>query len=262
MVHPIERLRNLARAGPLEHGVLVRESALALGALGGNPAELLLSCRRLLHHHPASGPLRWLCARTLCSDSPRREAWRCVEELDDDLTAGWLRAELPEAASVVVLGWPEVATEALARRGDLRLLVIDALGEGAPLVRRLRGVGVEAVEVDEGGTGPAVVAADLVVLEAAAVGPDGFVAVPGTGAAAAAAGNAGLPVWLVAGAGRVLPPGLWSSLVTDLAGEQPRAAEEVVPLDLVDMVVRPWGVLDRTELASSPPDCPDAPELL
>ena len=265
-MHPVERLRALARAGPLEHAVLVREGALALGALSADHAGLLLSCRRLLHHHPASGPLRWLCARVLSSDDPRREAWRCMEEIATDPTAGRLEVELPEAATVVVLGWPEVVGEALVRRGDLRPLVVDALGEGSQLVERLWDNGVEAAEVDEGGLGPAVAAADLVVLEAAALGPEGFVAVPGARAAAAVARCAGLPVWLVAGAGRVLPRGLWSSLVVALsavAAEEPWAAQdEIVPLDLVDAVVRPSGLVRTAELVSGPADCPDIPELL
>lgn len=262
-MHPVERLRSLARAGPLEHAVLVREGAIALGTLGGDPAGLVLSCRRLLQHHPASAPLRWLCARMLCSDDPRSEAWRCLQEIDDDPTAGRLAAALPEAASVVVLGWPEVVTEALARRADLRLLVVNALGEGAQLARQLRTVGVGAAEVDEGGTGAAVATADLVVLEAAALGPDGFVAVPGARAAAAVARCAGVPVWLVAGVGRVLGPGQWRALAAGLAREEPWAAdEEVVPLDLVDVVVRPSGLVERPDLAALPPDCPEAPELL
>ncbi len=262
-MHPVEALRHLARAGPLEHGVLVRESAIALGALAADHAALVLSCRRLLQHQPASGPLRWLCARVLCSDGPRREAWRCVEEIDGDATAGRLAAELPDEAVVVVLGWPELTAEALVQRGDARPLVVDALGEGTQLARRLRSRGTEAVEVDEARTGPAAASADLVVLEAAAAGPDGFVAVPGSRAAAAVARHAGRAVWLVAGVGRVLPPGLWSSLAARLATGEPWAApDEVVPLDLVDVVVRPSGLLTRDELSLAPADCPDAPELL
>jgi hypothetical protein len=262
-VHPVERLRHLARAGPLDHAVLVRESAVALGALDADAPGLVLSCRRLLQHHPASGPLRWVCARVLCSEDPGGEAWRCMEEMDDDPTARLLAAELPEAATVVLLGWPEVITEALSRRPDLRPLVIDALGEGAQLVRRLCAIGVEAEAIDEGGTGAAVVSADLVVLEAAAVGPDGFVAPPGSRAAAAVARHAGLPVWVVAAVGRVLPPGLWASLSAGLATEDPWcSSQEVVPLDLADVVVRPSGLRSRTEVGIGPPDCPDAPELL
>lgn len=262
-MHPVERLRTVARAGRLEHAVLVRESAMALGALAGDPAGLVLSCRRLLQHHGASGPLRWLCARVVCADDPRTEAWRCVREIDDDPTPGLLRAELPAAATVVVLAWPEVTGEALARRADLRLLVVDALGEGSQLVRSLWSADVEAVPVDEGGLGSAVGAADLVVLEAAAVGPDGFVAVPGARAAAAVARRGEIPVWLVAGTGRLLPGGLWSSLVAGLDHEEPWAAEdELAPLDLVDVVVRPSGLVAASDLPSIPPDCPDAPELM
>lgn len=260
-MHPVERLRQLARAGAVENRVLVEESAAGLASLASDPGALVLSCRRLLQHHPASGPLAWMCARVLCGEDPRVEAWRCVREIDRDATASHLAGELPEASTVAVLGWPEVAVAALACRGDVTSLVVDAAGEGAALAYRLQGIDIDAVDVPEAATAAAVRAADLVLVEADALGPDAFVAVSGSYAAAAVAHHAGVPVWLVAGVGRSLPPGMWSAMAQRLDREEPwTATQEIVPLDLVDVIVRPGGRGPEPP-GSRPPDCPDAPEL-
>lgn len=184
-----------------------------------------------------------------------------MSEIGQDPTDRHLADELPEASTVVVLGWPEVAVAALARRGDVTPLVVDAGGEGAGLVYRLQGIGIEAVEVAEAGMAAAVMAADLVVLEAGALGTDGFLAVRGSYAAAAVARHAEIPVWLVAGVGRAIPAGLWSAMARRLEREEPwTATDEIVPLDLVDVVIRPSGRVPGPAV-SGPPDCPDAPEL-
>lgn len=260
----MERLRYLARAGAVGHRVLVHESVPALSGLGRDSAALVLSCRRLLQHHPASGPLTWLCARVLSADDARGEAWRCATEIDGDVTAECLAGELPEPATVVLLGWPEVTAAALARRADVASLVVDAGGdgEGSELAARLQGIGADAVEVAEGSMAAAVRVADLVVLEAAALGPEDFLAVSGAYAAATVARHAGVPVWLTAGVGRMLPPGLWTAMTQRLERAHSwTAAEEIVPLDLVELVVRPTGATSGAALITEPADCPDAPEL-
>ena len=110
--------------------------------------------------------------------------------------------------------------------------------------------------------GAAVADADLVVLEALAVGPDGLVAASGSRAAAAVARHEGIPVWAVAGEGRFLPGRLWEALLgrLDGRGDPWDADEEVVPLDLVDAVVGVWGVLEPAA-ALARTDCPIAAEL-
>lgn len=257
----MERLRYVAGAGRLEHELLVQESAGSLAALAGDPAALLLSCKRLLQRHPSSGPLWWLCARMLCSDDPRREGRRCARELSSDETPRHLEAELPEAGVVTVLGWPELGASVLARRGDLRVLVVDAGGEGDELASRLRLLGADAVSVSDRGVSAAVLASDAVVLEAGALGAGGFVAVAGSRAAAAVARHAGLPVWVVAGVGRVVPAGAWAALAGRLAGAEPWSAdEELVPLELADVLVRPAGRLALP--GHVVPDFPEVPELL
>ena len=259
----MERLRDVARHGSVEHGVLAQEAAAALASLGDDTAGLVLACKRLVDRHPEAGPLWSMCARVLQAGDPRQEAWRCLSELDDDLTASYVVQLLPDEAVVTVLGWPEVAARALPPRGDVEVLVVDALGEGSQLVRRLGRLDVEATEVTEAGTAAAVVRSDVVVLEAHAAGPDGFLAVAGSRAAAAVARHAGVPVWLVVAAGRALPGPLWDALVRRVVGGACAldADAEVLPLDLVDVVVGPAGGTSPTELALRD-DCPVAPELL
>lgn len=260
-MHPIERLRYVARASGADHSLLVRETAGALASLGFDPPGLVTACRRIVDRHPMSGPLWWLCARVLTAGDPVAEAWRAADEIANDPTGDELGYALPADATVCVLGWPEVVGEALVRRGDLTVLVIDTLDEGSGLVRRLQRVNVDAEEVPVAGLGAAAAASDLVVLEAAAVGPTGFVAVAGSRAAAAVARHAGVPVWLAAGTGRLLPARMWDALLGRLDGDAPwDADDDIVPLELVDQVARPKGVVGRVE-AMRGIDCPVAPEL-
>lgn len=262
-MHPIERLRYVARAGPVDHAVLVRETAGALAAMGDeDPVALVTACRRLLDRHPTSGPLWWLGARVLTAADPLRAAWQAADDLERDPTPRALAAALPDEALVTVVGWPEVTASALPRRGDVEVLVVDAGGYGAGFSRRLASSDVVADDVPDRGVGPAAAAADLVLLEASAQGPDAFVASVGARAAAAVARHAGVPVWLVVGRGRSLPAPMWRSLVARVDDEEPwEADEELVPLDLVDRVVGPDGIDDRAVLARRV-DCAVAPELL
>jgi len=224
---------------------------------------MVTACRRLVDRHPAVGPLWWLAARVL-TVGETAEAWRAVDEVAGDPTAAALAACLPADATVVVLGWPEQAVEAVRRRGDLEVLLVDGGGESSGLSSRLRRVGVEVADVPDAGLGAAVAGADLVLLEAWALGPGGVVAVAGSHAAAAVARHAGIPVWAVAGVGRVLPAPLWDALAGRLrrSGEDPwERVEEVVPLGLVDQVAGPTGCQPAQEGARRA-DCPVAPELL
>jgi hypothetical protein len=73
--------------------------------------------------------------------------------------------------------------------------------------------------------------------------------------------HAGVPVWLTAGVGRLLPARMWEALVAHLPTDDPWDAEdEVVPLDLVTHVVGPTGPLPVDE-ALRRTDCPVAAEL-
>ncbi len=262
-MHPIERLRYVARASGIDQAVLVRETAQALAAFHDDPAGLVAACRRIVDRHPTSGPLWWLCARVLTSPEGRREAWQAVDDIDCDPTGRELAFALPEDGTVCVIGWPELVGEALPGRGDVEVLAVDVLGEGSGLVRRLQQAGVDAVDVAPAGLAAAVVHSEVVLLEAVACGPSGFVGVSGSYAAAAVAQAAEVPVWLTVGAGRLLPPRMWEALVNRRAirpTDPWDLDEEVVPLSLVDKVCGPAG-LEAPAEAVRRTDCPVAPEL-
>ena len=75
-MHPIERLRLVARAGAEgRSALLAREAATALAMFSDDPAGLVTACRRLVDRHPTSGPMWWLAARVLVSSDPGGEAW-------------------------------------------------------------------------------------------------------------------------------------------------------------------------------------------
>lgn len=261
-MHPIERLRYVARAGGVDQGELVREAAAALSGLSDDPGGLIMSCRRLLARHPTAGALWFLCARLLTAADVRAEAWHATEELEHDKTPGHLARLLPEEARLTVVGYPELTALALPKRGDVEVLAIDASGDGTQLVRRLRNADVDAVDVPDAGVAAAVAASDVVVLEASSLGPTGFVAPTGSRAAAAVAKHAGVPVWLVAGVGRALPPRFWDAATAGLGGDEPwEHAEELVPLDLADRAVGPDGGRAASDLARRA-DCAPVPELL
>lgn len=260
----MERLRSVARATGAGPGVLVQEAAGALTALGDDPAGLVTACRRLVERHPAVGPMWWLASRVLCAPGPAAEAWRASAEMEADPTPATLCAAVPDDASVVLVGWAEQAVEGLRRRGDVEILLVSGGGEAAGLAHRLRGADLRVHEVGDAGTGAAVADADLVVLEAGAVGPEWFVAAPGSRAAAAVARAAGLPVWALAGTGRVVPARLWRALEARLARTALPAwerSEELVPLALCDRLVGPAGLRSPFE-DDGQVACPVAAELL
>jgi hypothetical protein len=259
-MHPIERLRYVARASGIDHATVARETAGALAGLGFDHAGIVTACRRVVERHPASGPVWWLTSTVLCAPDPIAAAWRCADALDADPTADQLSYAFPDDARITVLGWPLVTVEALPRRGDLEVLVVDVLDEGRPLVRALERADVAAEMIAPHGLGRAAASSDVVVVEASAIGPDGFVAVAGSRAAAAVAKHAGVAVWLVGGVGRMLPGPTWKALVERLAlGDD--EADEIVPLDLVDWVAGPNGVVALAD-AVAEGMCPVAPELL
>ena len=261
-MHPIERLRYVARSQGAPADVLVGESAMALGAFRDDPAGLVAACRRIIDRQLTCAPLWWLCARLLCAPEPLREARDAVEEMESDPTARHLVAALPDGATVVVIGWPEQSLAALARRGDVESLVVDTDGDAHDVVRRLARADADATEVPARSVGAAVSAADLVLLDALAVGPDAALVPAGSVAAAAVARTAGVPVWLVAGVGRLLPRSMWDALAGRWSGSTDPlvAAEELLTLDLVDRLA---GVDGPVEVADGlrRTDCPVAPEL-
>ena len=265
-MHPIERLRYVARASGGDQRMLVRETAGALRGLGFDPAGLVVACRRIVERHPTSGPMWWLCASVLAAADPYRCAATLADELDADPTPDVLVEALPDGATVCVVGWPDLIGEALLRRGDSTVLAVDTDDDGmgsSAFVRRLQRADVDAEIVPAAGLAAAVLSSDVVVVEALAARDADVLATAGSRALASVGYCAEVPVWAVIGRGRCLPAGLFDAMGQRLVdiGAPWDASAEVVPLGLCNYVVTPHGVMPTGELALQP-ECPMSYELL
>lgn len=261
-MHPIERLRYVARARGADAESLVRETAGALRGLGLDTAGLVVACRRIVDRHPTSGPLWWLCARMLTSADPLAAGRQAVDEMEADRTCDELELALPEGGTVATIGWPDLTGYALARRGDVRVLAVEAGHEASTFVQRLERVDVECELVPTEAAALAVAEADLVLVEADALDATRVIAPTGSAVLAAAAGLQGTPVWCVAGCGRRLPPAMTQAIVERVAQRTPQPWDRVVeafPTSLVAHVVGPTGQVPAGEIRA---ECEMAPELL
>jgi hypothetical protein len=270
-VHPIERLRYIARASTDDQRLLVRETADALRGLHIEPAGLVVACRRIVERHPTSGPLWWLCASMLASPEPFAVARDLAAEIEYDVTPDHLYDALPDDATVCVVGWPDLVGDAVMRRGDVRVLAVDANDEGSSFVRRLQRADVDADVVPVAGMGAAVLAADVVLVEALASGPSEALAATGSRAVASVAYCSEVPTWLVAGRGRRLPEALFAALLDRVGDVRTpwEAVAEPMPAALFNTVVGPTGVVSFDDPGASEAqraavlaaECPVAHEL-
>jgi hypothetical protein len=199
----------------------------------------------------------------LTAGDPAATAMRLAAAIDADLTPDVLLAALPVDSTVCVVGWPDLVAEAVLRRGDIGVLAIDADGQASSFVDRLERAGVEAEVVDPSGAAAAVLAADIVLIEALAASPAELLAVRGSRAAACVAYCAEVPVWAVVGVGRCLPDEAFASLVAGVADVRApwEAIAEVVPLALCSSIADQAAVTAAGS-ATLVPECPVAHELL
>jgi hypothetical protein len=232
LVHPIEMLRAVARSRRGSPTELALEASWGLAALAyEEPAAVLPACRRLLERQPGCGPLWWLSARILVAGDPAAEAERCGSLLEEDPTSRRLQSALRSGSSASESGTP-------GRRA-----------------------------VRHGGVGE-VASADVLVVEASALGPDSMVVGHSSRALLQAAAASGTPVWVESGVGRLLPPKLWAALAARFEGEGLAMAAgdpgTVLGVEGVELIVDPTGSFPAAELAyrAASADCQEPPELL
>lgn len=119
-MHPIERLRFLAGLDPSRVDLLGREAAGTLLACAGDPAELVVACRRLLDRHPAAGPLWWVASTALTATDPYAALGAALHALEDDATEGLAERELDRRQdAVAVTAWSFGADGAFADAGEV-----------------------------------------------------------------------------------------------------------------------------------------------
>ena len=266
VVHPIEHLRYVARAQGADPSSLVEETAHALGSLHFDPSGLVVACRRIVERHPFTGALWWLCANVVTSAEPFEAVWELADAIRSDRTGAELAAVLPDDATVVTIGDPDVIGDGLIRRGDVQVLALDAGYTATSFVRRLERYDVDVEAVDAGVAGAAVRHADVVLVEALAIDSERAVVPIGSSTIAAAAAAFGREVWIVAGVGRRLPAGFldaMSAKVDALAVEHDAwdLDVEVIPTSMFTHVVGPHGKVPMGSPAIVA-ECPMAHELL
>src|SRR3954467_3880844 len=98
-MHPIERLRYVARASGVPQQVIVQETAAALSSFGSDPQGLVTACRRIVSRQPTSGPLVWFAARVLTAGDPASEIWEAAGAVQADRTGAELAHALPDDAT-------------------------------------------------------------------------------------------------------------------------------------------------------------------
>ena len=108
--------------------------------------------------------------------------------LGEDPTSKQVASSLPENAILSLIGWPEIEGSKLYERPDISVRVLDAYGEGSGYARNLMSKGVQVTELPLTSIGQACATSDVVLVEAAAVGPDGIVTAS-SGLAAASTAN-------------------------------------------------------------------------
>lgn len=249
-MHPIERLRFVARAWDADPELLAIEAADALAGLAGDPRALATSAVRLVELHPEVAPLRWVAARVLGSVDPAGAARDSAEEIAADPTVDELAAAVPAGATVVCTPSRNVLA-AVACRPDLVARVVGADRVPSALALSAGGdvTGWRELDVEQ-----AVRGSRLAVLELLAAGPSGCLLDEPASAVLRAASAGAVPAWAVAGVGRVLPAPLFDALARRARGAtcwDPEVFERFVGADGPGS---PEQVLSR-------PGCPSPAEL-
>jgi hypothetical protein len=256
-VLPFERLRALARYAGDDRG-LVDEVADCLTRFDADPVQLVLVCRRLLAHHPANGPLWWLCAHAVGASDPAAAVRAAQRTAARDRTAERLTAVLPfpHDEPIAVLGWPETAGAALAARPDLDVVVVRP-DRPDPGLRSRLGAAERPVRVVDVTEAMASGATHLLV-EVLATSPT--TALVPAGLTDLRWSLADAECWLVAPVDRILPERLLATMVRVGAAADDEPGTETVALTDVARIAGPGG-LDSAVRFPTRLDCPAAPEL-
>lgn len=263
-MHPIERLRYVARASDVPGDVLARETAMALAAFVGDDAAMLIACRRILDRQPSAGALVWLAAHALGSPDPNKALWDAVDLLEEDQSLAALAYNLPDDAIVTTVGWAPWADELARKRGDIGFVAIDTDGSVEYRADRAADAGHQVTVVDTEGAAQAMHDATHALITLDALGPNTGLSALGSFGVAAVAAHVNVQVWGIASVGVALADKMYDGLLRrwhERAGD-PRylRAREEVPTALFDAVITTGGSVSA-EQAVHQGGCPIVPEL-
>lgn len=220
-MHPIERLRWIARADGESDSLIAAEAAWTLGELGAEePAAVLTASRRLVERQPSCGPLWWTCAHLLASDDTFETARRIAVELDSNTVPSQLAAALRSSftsSDVICATSPaQVLGRALAQRGSYTVRLLASYRilryELSSLSSAEEVTGYETEDAADALDG-----AGVLLVEPRLASVDGLFVDASVASVVALAERCGVPVWAVLATGRVLPTQLAAAAV-ELAG--------------------------------------------
>lgn len=266
MSNPFERLRALARRPDHDADTwgddLACEAASALMSLAGDPG-LVVACRRMLAHHPASATLWWVLAHVLAAPDPQVAARKCREQLDGDRTADRLAAALPlqdDGQRLGVVGWGRAPDNAIAERADIDAVAIKIAGTDPTWSLRGRATDrpIRVVEPWECSTQ----GLSLLLIPAVAY-DDRVVIVPdGVGDLLWEIGD-DVAVWVVGGVGRSLPRQLIDAMVRSATqcDTDAQVQLETLAFERIERIVGPRGAEPPAEAVMGF-SCPLPAELL
>jgi translation initiation factor 2B subunit (eIF-2B alpha/beta/delta family) len=190
-------------------------------------------------------------------------------------TTEWLRlgARPGEALRIVTCSRSGLVEEAIARAAaGLSVAVTCAESrpgeEGTRLARALAGRGIDAAAITDAGIGTAIPGADAILLGADALAHDRFVNKAGSAALVALGSLHGVPVAVLAGAEKIVPPPVFTALTAALPGPTVAAGVlapvfEWAPLSSVAVVVTSGGLVAAGDVeAASLWDAPLLAEYL
>lgn len=263
-MHPIERLRYVARATHVPGDVLARETAMALADFVGDDAGMLIACSRILDRQPSSGPLVWLAAHALGAPNQRKALWDSVAALEDDSTMAAMAYSLPDDAVVAAVGWTDALSLLARKRGDLGFVIIDTDGNAEYQIDRFADDGQDITTIDAEAMAQGVFDATHLLVGLDALGTESCLAPLGSFPAAAVARHLDVPVWGIASIGVALGDRMYSGL-TRRWNEQSREPRhlrmrEEVPTSLLDQVITTAGLV-TSDQAVQAGGCPIVPEL-
>jgi hypothetical protein len=242
-MHPIERLRFIARAEDEPAASLATEAAYTLADLSHyEPNAVLTACRRLLDKHPECGPLWWVGSQLVGAADPFEVARRAAGDLCSDPTpdrlAEMLRASFTGGEAFVVGRPADLSVQALRRGRQCRLRLV---GSSWALRRAVRGAAFEGVDDVTGYTpgdeDEALAGAAVVLIEPLGVGTSNCLLTPESAGLVATAREVGAPLWLVCGVGRALPESLFEALANRTGTDR----GELVPIETFNLGVGPEG---------------------
>lgn len=236
---------------------------MALADFVGDDAVLLISCKRILDRQPSAAPLLWLVAHALGAPDPGQALWQAAQDITNDRTHAAVAYELPDNATVAVIGCSDRTEQVLRSRGDLGAVIIDIDGSAEYQFDHVD-PDQSVVWVDPSGAGQALAEATHVLIELDALGPEQSIARQGALALAATAKHRDLVVWAVAPTGVALPDKMYGGLArrwhqSESAPIWERPVEEI-ETGLFDRVATTKGLLSSAD-ALGQSGCPIVPEL-